>query len=177
MRQPYTVRQFLELANSLIEKSVTRVQLVEWKQNKIGRNFKEDNAGRVGFKWWSNFVKRHKIHLSIGKAVWFDMKRNEWCKLENFDQLYDFICYNISEKGLAEVWYTAKMLENQGNEVTHKDDMYGRPTKLCLTHPEKLIFVDEVGDKTSQANDGNKTGTKYVTGKGWRAQQQNPCWI
>jgi hypothetical protein len=36
-----------------------------------------------------------------------------------------------------------------------------------------LIFVDEVGDNTSQANDGNKIGTKYVTGNGWRAQQQN----
>jgi hypothetical protein len=38
MRQPYTARQCLELANSLIEKSVRQVQLVEWKQkmsNKI----------------------------------------------------------------------------------------------------------------------------------------------
>jgi hypothetical protein len=32
MRQPYTARQCLELANSLIEKSVRQVQLVEWKQ-------------------------------------------------------------------------------------------------------------------------------------------------
>jgi hypothetical protein len=65
------------------------------------------------------------------------------------------------------------MLDKQGNEVTNKDDMYGRPTKFHLTHPEKLIFVDELGDIISQANDGNKTGTKYVTGKGWRAQQKN----
>jgi hypothetical protein len=65
------------------------------------------------------------------------------------------------------------MLDKEGNIVTDEADMYGSPTKYRLTHPEKLIFVDEVGDNTSQANDGNNTGTKYVTGKGWRAQQQN----
>jgi hypothetical protein len=87
MRQPYTVQECLELANSLIDKSVTQVQLVQWKKKMLGRNFKEDNAGRVGLKWWRNFVKRNKCHLSIGKAVRFDMKRNEWCKSENFRQM------------------------------------------------------------------------------------------
>jgi hypothetical protein len=101
------------------------------------------------------------------------MKRNEWCKLENFQKMYAFIYEKLAEKGLAEVWETEKMLDKEGNEVTNKEDMYGRPTKYNLTHPEKLIFVDEVGDNTSQANDGNKTGTKYFTGKGWRAHQQN----
>jgi hypothetical protein len=33
MRQPHTVRECLELANSLIDKSVTQVQLVQWKKN------------------------------------------------------------------------------------------------------------------------------------------------
>jgi hypothetical protein len=65
------------------------------------------------------------------------------------------------------------MLDKEGNIVMDEEHMYGRPTKYNLTHPEKLIFVDEVGDNTSQANDGNKTGTKYVTGSGWRAQKQN----
>jgi hypothetical protein len=87
--------------------------------------------------------------------------------------MYDFIYENIAEKGLAEVWETEKMLDKEGNEVTNKEDMYGRPTKYNLTHPEKLIFVDEVSNNTSQTNDVNKTGTKCVTGKGWRAQQQN----
>jgi hypothetical protein len=33
--------------------------------------------------------------------------------------------------------------------------------------------VDEVVETTSQANDGYKTGTKHITGNGWRAQQQH----
>jgi hypothetical protein len=71
-------------------------------------------------KWWRNFVNRHKVHLSIRKAVRLDMKRNEWCKLENFQKMYDFIYEKLSEKVLAEVWETEKMLDKEGNEVTKK---------------------------------------------------------
>jgi hypothetical protein len=39
MRQPYTVRECLELANSLIDKSVTQVQLVQWKQKNVRVKF------------------------------------------------------------------------------------------------------------------------------------------
>jgi hypothetical protein len=35
------------------------------------------------------------------------------------------------------------------------------------------MYVDEVGDKTSQRNDGSRSGTKYVTGKWMLPQQQN----
>jgi hypothetical protein len=67
------------------------------------------------------------------------------------------------------IYMIEKMLDKEGNEVTNKKYMYGRPTMYNLTHPDKLIFVDEVGDNTSQENDGNKTRAKYVTVKGWRA--------
>jgi hypothetical protein len=96
----------------------------------LGRHFTEENAGRVGLKWWSNFVKRHKVHLIIGKIYQFDMKRNEWCKLEKFQKMYDFIYNKLEEKVLTEAWETEKMLDTQGNEVIHN---------------EKLIFVDKVG--------------------------------
>jgi hypothetical protein len=39
MRQPYTVRECLKLANSLIDKSVTQVQLVQWKQKNVRVKF------------------------------------------------------------------------------------------------------------------------------------------
>jgi hypothetical protein len=125
MRQPYTVQECLELANSLIDKSVTQVQLVQWKRKMLGRHFKEDNAGRVGLKWWRNFVRCIKCHLSIGKAVRFDMKRNEWCKSENFSVIYE----NLAEKGLAKKWEEEKMLDKEGNIVMDEEHVYGRTTK------------------------------------------------
>jgi hypothetical protein len=76
------------------------------------------------------------------------MTRIEWCKLENFQQMCDFIYNKLDVKLLEEVWDTAKMLDKQGNEVTNKDGMCGHPTNFHLTHPDKLIFVDEVGDNT-----------------------------
>jgi hypothetical protein len=121
----------------------------------LERNFKEDNTGRVGFKWWHNLIKRNKAHLTIGKAVRFDMKRNEWCKLENFKQMYNVIYPKLSEIGISEMWETEKMLDKGGNIVTDETYMCGRPTKFNLVKPNKLPFVDEVGVKTTQANDGN----------------------
>ena len=39
--------------------------------------------------------------------------------------------------------------------VTNKEEVFGRKTKYLLTHPEIFLFVSEVGDNTSQKNDGN----------------------
>jgi hypothetical protein len=80
----------------------------------LGRNFTEENAGRVGLKWWRNFIRRHKVHLSTGKAVRFDMKKNEWCKRENFKNMYDFIYDKLVEKGLAEKWEEKKNVRQRG---------------------------------------------------------------
>jgi hypothetical protein len=55
----------------------------------------------------------------------------------------------------------------------NEEEQFGRKTKLLLTRPDMLMYVDEVGYNTSQSNDGNRSGTKYVTGKGMRPQQQN----
>jgi hypothetical protein len=73
--------------------------------------------------------------------------------------MYDAIYKNRAEKGLAKKWEEEKILDKEGNTVMDEEHMYGHPKKYNLTHPEKMIFVDEVGDNTSQANDGHKTGT------------------
>ena len=101
-REPYCIKECIELANSLIDKSVTQEELVEWKKKQFGKNFREENAGRVGYKWWTNFVKRNKTHLSVGRAVCFDMKRNEWCNLDNFNEMYTCIYKKLVDKGIAE---------------------------------------------------------------------------
>jgi hypothetical protein len=93
--------------------------------------------------------------------------------MENFEMMYDLIYDKLAENKIAEVWDEEKMLDRKGNIITNKEDMYGCPPKYKLTHSKKLIFVDEVGETTSRANGGNKTGTTYVTGNGRRAQQHH----
>jgi len=46
--------------------------------------------------------------------------------------------------------------------VEREGDAYGRNTQFELVHPEKVIFVDEVGSNTSQKNDGNIGGEKFL---------------
>jgi len=45
-------------------------------------------------------------------------------------------------------------------------------SEYFLLHPEKLLFVDEVGNNTSQANDGNVGGEKFLCFAGGRPQQR-----
>jgi hypothetical protein len=87
--------------------------------------------------------------------------------------MYNIIYPKLSEIGISEMWEAEKMLDKGGNTVTDEANTYGRPAKFNIVKPKKLLFVDEVGDNTSQANDGNKTRKKYITGKGCRAHQQN----
>jgi hypothetical protein len=67
----------------------------------FGKNFREEGSNRVENKWWRNFVRRHRVQLDIGKAVRFDMKRNEWCKQENFLAMYNNVYGKLTEKGIA----------------------------------------------------------------------------
>jgi hypothetical protein len=73
------------------------------------------------------------------------------------------------ESGIAfkmpeEVW-----LDKDGVVVEEESEAMGRRTKYILNRPNYLVFVDEVGDNTSQKDDGNIGGTKYVVGRKNRA--------
>ena len=46
-----------------------------------------------------------------------------------------------------EVW-----VNEQGNIVANEEEAFGYKTKFLLTHPEIVLFIDEVGDNTSQKN-------------------------
>jgi hypothetical protein len=111
--------------------------------------------------------------LDIGKAVRFGMKRSEWCKQENFLAMYNNVYGNLTEKGIAKELDEEVMLDKESNITENEEEQFGRTMKLLLTRPHMLMYVDEVGYSTSQSNDGNCSGTKYVTRKGVRPQQQN----
>jgi hypothetical protein len=98
------------------------------------------------------------VQLDIGKAVRFDMKHNEWCKKENFLAMYNHAYGKLTERGIAKELDEEAMLDKEGNITENEKEQFGRKMKLLLTHPDMLMYVDEVGDKTSQINDGNGSG-------------------
>ena len=61
------------------------------------------------------------------------------------------------------------MVRLDGSITSNKEEQAGRKTKYLLTRPEFVLFVDEVGCNTSQKNDGNNGGQKFIIQDGQRA--------
>jgi hypothetical protein len=52
-------------------------------------------------------------------------------------------------------------------------EAYGRQTSYSLLHPDKLVFLDKVGENISQKGDGNTRKQKCMVPKYMRAQVDN----
>ena len=76
--------------------------------------------------------------------------------------MYKAVYTAMVESGVAIMLDEEVQVNRQGQVTTNKDEAYGRKTSYLLTHPEMVLFVDEVGDNTSQKNDGNIGGQKFI---------------
>ncbi len=77
------------------------------------------------------FEEKH--HLIIAKkSVKFDSKRADWCNYLNMEEMYQ------ESKG------------STGLACEHQEARFACKTKFGLIQPDRLIFVDEVGNDTSQ---------------------------
>jgi hypothetical protein len=56
--------------------------------------------------------------------------------------------------------------------VEEVKDAFGLKKQYFLLHPNKVIFVNEVGNNTRQPNDRNIGGEKFICTAGGRPQQQ-----
>jgi hypothetical protein len=169
MRQPVTPAVALEMINSVIHGTVTESEVREWKKKVLKDEDDDESSGNiVGQKYWRNFLARNPI-LKTKKCVRFDSLREDWCTLENFEAMYEDVYSRMVECGAALKLPDAVWVNKEGAIVQTKDEAWGRQTNYLLTRPDYVIFVDEVGDNTSQKNDGNVGGTKYVVEKSSRA--------
>jgi len=65
--------------------------------------------------------------------------------------------------GVAVKWEDKpQWFNHDGAPVEREKDAYGRKTQFELVHPEKVFFVDEVRSNTSQKNDRNIGGEKFL---------------
>jgi hypothetical protein len=81
-REPLSVSEGLELANSLIRDTVYQSDLVKWKQDNLGRSqsFRDPkHTGRLGPNYWSGFPRRHPM-LREKKHVKFEQKKDDFVK-------------------------------------------------------------------------------------------------
>ena len=76
--------------------------------------------------------------------------------------MYTHVYEGMVHAGVAEKLDEEIMMDKEGNEVLDHRLMYGRPTKYKVTHPEKILFVDEAGSNTNQKDDGRIGGKLFV---------------
>ena len=62
---------------------------------------------------------------------------------------------SVAVKLGATTWFN-----NDGNEAPTEENSVGRQSSYKLTHPDLVLFMDEVGDNTSQKNNRN-VGENY----------------
>ena len=78
-----------------------------------------------------------------------------------YDQVYEaMVRSNVAIKLDEAVW-----VNKDNNIVQSKEEAFSRQTQYYIMHPDHLVFVDEVGDNTSQQNDGNADGEKFIVDK------------
>ncbi len=65
------------------------------------------------------------------------------------------------EEGIA-TKHSDEIFLNSDGDPTDEKSARGLPTKYTMQHPEKLIFVDEVGSNASTTKDGNVGGEKFL---------------
>jgi hypothetical protein len=111
--------------------------------------------------------------ITSKKAVRSNSKRDDWCRLENFDDMYDGVYNKLVESGVAEVLEHEVWRDMHNNGVLTEVEAYGRKTGYSLLHPEKLVFFEEVGGNILQKGDGNARGQKFMVARDMRAQVKN----
>jgi hypothetical protein len=130
--------------------------------------------GFLGACYWQNSCRRNHGIISTKKAVCFGSKQDDWCRYDNFSDMYDDVYGRLYEMVIAEKLSEAVWRDRDNNIVTEAD-AYGQKTAYSLipTHAHKLIMVDEVGDNISQKGNGNAGGHKFMVAADMRAQVRN----
>lgn len=83
--------------------------------------------------------------------------------------MYDLVYEQMIAAGIAVALAEDEQYwVDENGETVDSSAGVGLKVKVKITHPEWLLFGDEVGTDISQKNDGNVGGQVFVTSKGTR---------
>jgi len=175
MNQPLTVTEGLQLANSLIKKgSKTEADVMMYLRKRgqlttVGSSTKIP-SNLLGPGYWTGFRKRHKDKLVSQRGVQFGHNRSEWCSYKNFDTMYNLVYEAMAQAGVAKK-LPVKQWQNMRGESVSMKDAVGEKVEYEITHPDHILYVDEVGNNTCQRDDGSKGGQKFLGARGSQARK------
>jgi hypothetical protein len=100
-----------------------------------------------------------------GKGRVKDIKPHKRCMYENFVDMYDGVYKAMVLAKVAVELEEERMYDINGEEVNLHEQCFGRPTRYKVTRQEQIVFVDETGCNTSQKDDGNVGGQRFILPK------------
>ena len=130
MRQPITCRQVLELANSLVEGKSIMTKLNDWRRKQCStfKQIHKEGADSIllGPGYWRGFMQRngHLVKAKRG-GVKFDVKRSEWCTVQNFQQMYEDVYEELSKTVIATKLGQPAWFNQEGSIVQLEEEAFG----------------------------------------------------
>ena len=120
-------------------------------------------------------MRRHALPLSRAKGTRIAACRLEWTTFENILEMYNLIYAHMVDAGLARSLSIEEQfwVNHCGDRVETEEEAFGSKIDVDITHPEWILFGDEVGTDINQKDDGQMAGTNYCVGKGTRANIQS----
>jgi hypothetical protein len=118
------------------------------------------------------FLKRNQHLIRAKKPLRFETKRAEWCTYQNMLEMYNKVYSHLVEVGLAVRHPEPVLRYGNGDVVVGEQLAFGKKSHFELIHPDWVVFVDEVGNNTSQTKDGQVGGQKFLCAKDGRPQQR-----
>jgi hypothetical protein len=156
MAKSITQKEFMSLANDIIEDTPTAAKVKEYQRRICGLTFKEDETThkQLGKKYFYNFMKRYDDILHTSKINKNCLNRLEWATYENVNKMYDLNYAEMLGANIA-IELDKPVFFDRHNNIVDDDDesRTGIPSNIQITDPSYLIFVDETGSSTNMKKD------------------------
>ena len=164
--QPITPSEGLALENFLIDQKPLQSRLKVFQMSK-----KKAPTGILSTKFWQLFMRRHDKALKAAKGVRVAANRTEWVTYQNVESMYNLVYEQMIDSGLARRLLESEQyfVNENGEVVESENDAFGKKIIVEITHPEWILFGDEVGTDISMKDDGHVGGQTFVVHKGTRA--------
>ena len=129
MRQSITCCQGLELANSLVEAKSIMTKVNDWRLKHFStfKQIHKEGAGSIflGPGYWRGFMQRNGHIVKANRRVKFDVKRSEWCTVQNFQQMYEDVYEELSKTVIATKLGQPAWFNQEGSIVQLEEEAFG----------------------------------------------------
>ena len=115
-------------------------------------------------------MKRYKDELDVANGYKVSSTRTKWVTYANIEKMYELVYTQMVNAGVAR-WLPSSeryYVNDEGDKLESEGDSVGLKVTVEITHPEWILFGDEVGTDISQKDDGNVGKQKFVSKKGSR---------